>query len=180
MSKLREKYNKEIQQKLMKELQLSNVHSVPALKKIVLNIGAGEAVANPKVVEITQEILSAITGQRAVITKAKKSISNFKIREGLAIGSMVTLRGDKMWDFYEKLIDIVIPRIKDFRGLNPFAFDNAGNYTLGIKDHTIFPEIDPNEIDKVRSLEITFVTSVNDKEASKKLLRELGLPLKKE
>jgi large subunit ribosomal protein L5 len=180
MSKLKEEYNKSIRPKLMKELELANVHSVPTLKKIIVNVGVGEAVANPKAIEVVSDMLTNITGQKAVVTKAKKAISNFKIRQGMAIGAMVTLRGENMWYFYEKLVNIIIPRIKDFRGLNLNSFDGAGNYTLGIKDHTIFPEIDPNEIDRVRSLEITIVTGSEDKEASKKLLLELGLPLKKQ
>lgn len=163
----------------MKDLHLSNPNSVPTLKKIVVNIGAGEAVANPKATEIVQAMLTDITGQKAVITKAKKAISNFKIREGMPIGAAVTLRGDMMWNFYEKLVDVVIPRIKDFRGLSANSFDNAGNYTVGIKDHTIFPEVDPNEIDKVRGLEITIVTSAHDKQSSRILLTQLGLPLQK-
>ena len=178
MSELKEKYNKEIKPKLLKDLKLSNVHSVPTIKKIVVNIGVGEAVTNPKAIDICQEILTSITSQKAVVTKAKKSVSNFKIRQNMPIGVMVTLRGENMWSFYEKLVNIVIPRIKDFRGLNN-SFDMRGNYTMGVKDHTIFPEVDPNEIDRVRSLEITIVTSAGNPENAKILLTELGLPLKK-
>lgn len=180
MSELKEKYNKTLKKDLLTKLRLENINSVPGLQKIVLNIGTGEAVSNEKAIEITQDILTQITGQKAVVTKSKKAISNFKIRQGMPIGVMVTLRGKNMWAFYEKLVNIVIPRIKDFRGLNPNSFDNAGNYTLGIKDHTIFPEIDPNEIDKIRSLEITIVTNTREKEHARELLYDLGLPLKKQ
>lgn len=179
MSNLKEKYEKEIKTKLMKELNLSNINSVPGIKKIAVNIGVGEAVVNPKALEISEKILTDITGQKAVVTKAKKAISNFKIRQAMPIGVMVTLRGEKMWFFLDKLINIVIPRIKDFRGLNPNAFDSTGNYTLGIKDYTIFPEVDTNEIDKIRGFEITIVTSCSDKEQARKLLLDFGLPLKK-
>lgn len=179
MSKLKENYNNSIKKTLQKDLNLPNVNSVPGLEKIVLNVGVGESRVNGKAVEIVQDMLSDIAGQKAVVTKAKKAISNFKIRQGDPIGVKVTLRKDRMWNFYEKLVDIVIPRIKDFRGLSATAFDNFGNYTIGIRDHTVFPEIDPNEIDKIRSFEITLVTTAKNKEESRQLLTALGLPLKK-
>ncbi len=160
----------------MKEQEYSNAMEVPTLKKIIINVGAGEAVENKAALEEIVEMLTKISGQKPVVNKAKKAISSFKIREGMDVGVSVTLRGDRMWQFFDKLINIVLPRTKDFRGLNPKSFDGAGNFSLGIEDHTVFVEIDPNNVTKIRSLQVVIVTtSVNDKDG-KALLDKFGFP----
>lgn len=176
MNKLREKYNKELKKILKEELKLKNICSVPTLDKIVINVGVGEAVTNPDAISRVREDIAQITGQRPIITRAKAAISNFKIRENQEIGIKVTLRRDRMWDFFEKLIKIVIPRIKDFRGLSKKSFDGFGNYTIGIKEYGIFPEIDINKIDKVRGLQVTIATTAKNDEKALKLLTILGMP----
>jgi large subunit ribosomal protein L5 len=176
MNRLQEEYKKRIAGELMKEQEYSNAMEVPTLKKIIINVGAGEAVENKAALEEIVEMLTKISGQKPVVNKAKKAISSFKIREGMDVGVSVTLRGDRMWQFFDKLINIVLPRTKDFRGLNPKSFDGAGNFSLGIEDHTVFVEIDPNNVTKIRSLQVVIVTtSVNDKDG-KALLDKFGFP----
>ncbi len=155
MNRLQEEYNKTISKELMKEQNYTNVMQVPTLKKIVVNVGAGEAVDNKAALDEIVEMLTRITGQKPVVNKAKKAVSAFKIRQGMEIGVSVTLRGERMWQFFDKLVNIVLPRTKDFRGLSPRSFDGAGNYSLGREDHTVVIEIDPNNVSKIRSLEVT-------------------------
>ena len=179
MNRLLEEYNKTIKSELMKEQGYSNPMEVPTLKKIVVNVGAGEAVEKKEVIDEMVEMLTKITGQRPIVNKAKKAISTFKIREGMDIGVSVTLRGEKMWHFFDKLVNIVLPRTKDFRGVSPKALDGAGNCSLGIEDHTVFIEIDPNNVTKIRSLEVTIVTSAKDNTGGKALLDKFGFPFTK-
>jgi large subunit ribosomal protein L5 len=179
MARLKEKYIQEIIPKLQKELEFKNVSEVPRLEKIVLNMGVGEAIQNPKFLDAAVADLRVIAGQQPIITRAKKSISNFKLRAGMAIGCAVTLRRERMYEFFDRLISVAIPRIRDFRGVPPKGFDGRGNYTLGIKEQLIFPEIDYDKIDKVRGLSITFVTSSKTDEGAFALLRELGMPFRK-
>jgi len=180
MNRLKEKYKKEIIKKLKKELGKSNDFAVPNLKKIVINVGLGEVINNSQALETMSEDLKTITAQKPLVTKARKAISNFDIRPGLEIGLKVTLRRDRMWDFFDKLISIILPRIKDFRGVSRSAFDGFGNYSLGIKDHTVFPEIDPNKIEKIRSLQVNIVTTAENDKEGLKLLEVLGMPFSKE
>jgi large subunit ribosomal protein L5 len=179
MNRLRERYEKEITPALIKELELSNVMQVPFVKKVVVNIGLGEALDNPKALDAAAGDLAAITGQHPVITKARLSIANFKLREGRSIGAMVTLRGSRMWDFLDRLMNIVLPRVRDFRGVSPESFDGRGNYTLGLREQIIFPEIEYDQVDKIRGLEITIVTSAGNDERAKALLQMLGMPFRK-
>jgi len=179
MNRLRERYEKEITPALIKELELSNVMQVPFVKKVVVNIGLGEALDNPKALDAAAGDLAAITGQHPVITKARLSIANFKLREGRSIGAMVTLRGSRMWDFLDRLMNIVLPRVRDFRGVSPESFDGRGNYTLGLREQIIFPEIEYDQVDKIRGLEITIVTSAGNDERAKVLLQMLGMPFRK-
>ncbi|OGK33704.1 50S ribosomal protein L5 [Candidatus Roizmanbacteria bacterium RIFCSPHIGHO2_12_FULL_36_11] len=172
-------YNQEVKKKLMAELKLSNQMEVPKVIKIVVNVGAGEAVINKGVLEKIQEQLSLITGQKAIITKARKSVSAFKIRKGLPIGVKVTLRDKRMYSFLEKLIKVVIPRLRDFRGIREKSIDTHGNLNLGFSEQTIFPEIDFEKVDKIRGLEITIVTNAKDKEKGKRLFEMLGTPFSK-
>ena len=169
-------YNQEIKKKLKDELKLNNVMQVPKVVKIIVNVGAGEAVSNKAVLEKIQEQIGLITGQKAIITKARKSISAFKIRKGLPIGVKVTLRDKKMYSFLEKFVKITVPRFRDFRGIKENSIDQHGNLNLGINEQTIFPEIDFDKIDKIRGLEITIVTNANTKEKGKKLFEMLGIP----
>ena len=180
MARLKEEYNNKIKQELMKEGGFKNPMEVPMLKKIVVNVGAGEAVNNKTAIEEIVEILRLITGQKPVVNKAKKAVSAFKIREGMEIGVSATLRGDRMWEFFDKLVNVVLPRTKDFRGLNPKSFDGAGNYSLGVEDHTVFVEIDPNNVTKIRSLEITIVTTAKNDKDARLLLDKFGFPFKKD
>jgi len=180
MNRLKETYKKEIVPKLMKKLKIENNMAVPNLEKIVINIGLGEVVKNPQALEKMSDDLSVITGQKPLVTKVKKAISNFNIRPGMDIGLKVTLRHDRMWDFFDKLVTIVLPMVKDFRGLSRRSFDGYGNYSLGMRDHTIFPEIDPNKIDKIRSLQIIIVTTARKDHDGLILLEELGMPFAKE
>ncbi|KKR05653.1 MAG: 50S ribosomal protein L5 [candidate division WS6 bacterium GW2011_GWF2_39_15] len=176
MTRLQEDYNKRVRPELMKELNLSNFMAVPTIKKIVINCGVGEAVTNGNAIEEVSEIISLIAGQKPVVNKAKKAIAAFKIREGLEIGVSTTLRGDRMWEFFDKLVNVVFPRTKDFRGVNPKAFDGAGNYSIGILEHTVFPEIDANKVAKIRPLQLTIVTSTKDDKQAYALLDKFGFP----
>lgn len=179
MNRLKEKYQKEIVPALMESLPIENVMQVPQLKKVVVNIGLGEALENPKALDAAVSDLTQITGQKPIVLKARKSIANFKLREGRQIGAKVTLRGEKMWSFVDRLVNIVLPRVRDFRGISPDAFDGRGNYTLGLKEQLIFPEIEYDKIDKVRGMEITLVTSAPDDEQAAALLEMLGMPFRK-
>ena len=180
MARLLEEYNNRIKGELMKEGNFANVMEVPTLKKIVVNVGAGEAISNKSSLEEVVKMIELITGQKPVINKAKKAISAFKLREGMEIGVSATLRGDRMWEFFDKLVNVVFPRVKDFRGLSIKSFDKAGNYSVGIEDHTIFIEIDPNNVTKIRSLEVTIVTTAKDAKSGKLLLDKFGFPFIKD
>jgi large subunit ribosomal protein L5 len=175
-SRLKERFEKEIVPELSKELAEDNLMALPRLEKIVLNMGLGEAVANPKILEGAAEELTAIAGQRAVVTKAKKSIATYKLREGMPIGARVTLRGQRMYEFLDRLINIALPRVRDFRGVSTKAFDGRGNYTLGIRDHFIFPEIDYAKTDKSKGLNVTIVTTAGRDDRALALLKQLGMP----
>lgn len=176
MNRMQERYNKEVAPALLKSFGFKNVMQVPRLEKIVVNIGLGEALDNPKALEAAVTDLTTITGQKPVQTKARKSIANFKLREGRLIGTKVTLRGPRMWAFFDRLVNIALPRVRDFRGISPNAFDGRGNYTLGLKDQLVFPEIEYDKIDKLRGMEITIVTSAQNDEEARALLRQLGMP----
>ncbi|KXG75711.1 50S ribosomal protein L5 [Fervidicola ferrireducens] len=176
MPRLREKYEKEVIPALMKKFNYKNVMQVPRLEKVVLNMGISDAKENPKAIESATRDLAMITGQKPVVTKAKKSIASFKIRKGMAIGAKVTLRGNRMYEFLDKLFNIALPRVRDFKGLSPDAFDGRGNYTLGIREQLIFPEIDYDKIDKIRGMDITIVTTAKTDEEARELLKGLGMP----
>lgn len=178
MSQLKERYEKEIAPKLQEQFGFKNPYEIPRLEKIVLNMGLGEAIQNMKIMDTAVEELKAIAGQKPVITRAKKSIAAFKLREGMPIGCMVTLRRQRMWDFLNKLVNIALPRVRDFRGISGKAFDGNGNYSLGIKEHIIFPEIDYDKIDKIKGLNVSIVTSATTDEEGKALLKLLGMPFK--
>lgn len=180
MNILKEKYQQEVSPALMKSLGLTNVMQVPRIKKVVINIGMGEANDNPKALDAAVQDLSAITGQKPVITKARKSIANFKLREGRAIGTAVTLRGEKMWAFLDRLMNIVLPRVRDFRGVSAESFDGRGNYTLGLREQIIFPEIEYDKVDKVRGMEITIVTTAPSDDQAAAMLQMLGMPFRKD
>ena len=179
MNRLKERYQQEIVPALFKALDLTNIMQVPAPKKVVVNIGLGEAMDNPKAMEAAIADMTQITGQKPVITKARKSIANFKLREGRAIGAKVTLRGEKMWSFLDRLMNIVLPRVRDFRGVSADAFDGRGNYTLGLREQLIFPEIEYDKIDKIRGMEITIVTNAPTDDQAAMLLQMLGMPFRK-
>ena len=178
--KLKEKYRKELAPALMKELGLKNVMEVPRLEKIVINMGVGKATGNQRLIEEAVGTLSAITGQKAVTTRAKKAISNFKVRENLPIGVKVTLHGDRMWDFFERFVTIALPRVRDFRGVPRRGFDGRGNYTMGIKEQIIFLEINYDKISQVMGMDISFVTNSKDDEGCRALLTALGMPFRKQ
>jgi large subunit ribosomal protein L5 len=178
-SRLKETYTKEIAPAMAKKFGYKNVMQIPKLDKIVINMGVGEAKENSKVLESAVKDLETITGQKAILTRAKKSIANFKIREGMPIGCKVTLRGEKMYEFADRLINLSLPRVRDFRGVNPNAFDGRGNYSLGIKEQLIFPEIEYDKIDKVRGMDIIFVTTANTDEEARELLTLFGMPFSK-
>ena len=180
MARLREEYNKKIKKEVMKELGYENPMQVPTLEKIIVNIGAGEVITNSSALEEIVEMLTLITGQKPVVNKAKKAISAFKIRQGQEVGVSVTLRGDRMWEFFDKLINVVFPRTKDFRGLKPKSFDGSGNFSVGIEDHTVFIEIDPNQVSKVRSLQVTIVTTAENDNEGKVFLDKFGFPFVKD
>ena len=179
MNALKERYKIEIVPALMKEFDFKNVMQVPDLEKIIVNIGMGEALDSPNTLDAAVADLTAITGQKPIVTKAKHSIANFKLREGRSIGVKVTLRGDRMWSLFDRLVKIALPRVRDFRGVSPKSFDGRGNYTLGIREQLIFPEINYDKIDKIRGMEITFVTSAKNDEQAMALFRELGMPFRK-
>lgn len=178
MANLKTKYQQEVVPALQKQFNYQNVMQTPRLEKIVLNVGLGEAVQNAKALDAAMGDIAAITAQKPVVTRAKKSIATFKIREGMPIGCKVTLRGERMWDFLEKLVSIALPRVRDFRGVSPKAFDGRGNYALGLKEQLIFPEIDYDKIDKIRGMDIIVVTTANTDEEGKALLKGLGMPFR--
>ena len=178
MARLKERYQKEVAPAIAKEFGIENPMAVPRLDKIVLNMGMGEAVANAKVLDTAVEELKAIAGQKPVITRAKKSIASFKLRQGMPIGTMVTLRGDQMYEFFDRLVSIALPRVRDFRGVSPKAFDDRGNYTIGIREQLIFPEIDFNKVDKLRGMNICIVTTARDDDQARSLLKALGMPFR--
>ena len=175
-SRLKETYQNEIVDALMKKFGYKNVMQVPKIDKVVINMGVGEAKENAKILDAAVSDLETITGQKAVITRAKNSVANFKIREGMPIGCKVTLRGDKMYEFVDRLINLALPRVRDFRGVNPNAFDGRGNYALGIKEQLIFPEIEYDKIDKIRGMDVIFVTTAKTDEESRELLRLFNMP----
>ncbi len=179
MAGIKEHYSDNCVPQLMKEFGYGSIMQVPNLTKIVLNMGLGEAVQNPKIIEGAVNEMTQIAGQKAVVTKAKKSIATFKLREGMPIGCRVTLRGDKMWDFFSKLINVALPRVRDFRGISFKAFDGNGNYAMGIKEHIIFPEIDYDKIDKIKGLNISIGTSAKSDDEGRFLLKSLGMPFRK-
>ena len=179
MSRLKDLYKDEIADAMQKKFGYKNVMEIPKLDKIVINMGVGEAKENAKALESAVKDLETITGQKAVLTKAKSSIANFKIREGMNIGCKVTLRGDKMYEFLDRLVNLALPRVRDFRGVNPNAFDGRGNYALGIKEQLIFPEIEYDKVDKVRGMDIIFVTTAKTDEEARELLRLFNMPFAK-
>ena len=179
MSRLREQYKNEIVDAMMKKFEYKNVMEVPKLEKIVVNMGVGEAKENAKLLEAAMKDMETITGQKAVSTKAKNSVANFKIREGMAIGCKVTLRGEKMYEFLDRLVNLALPRVRDFRGVNPNGFDGRGNYALGIKEQIIFPEIEYDKVDKVRGMDIVFVTTAKSDEEARELLTQFNMPFAK-
>jgi large subunit ribosomal protein L5 len=176
--RLQGKYKQDVVPALMKRFNYTNVMQVPRLKSIVLNMGLGEAVGNPKMVDAAVTELTQITGQKPVVTKAKKSIATFKLREGMPIGAKVTLRRERMWEFLDRLVTLGLPRVRDFRGVSPKAFDGAGNYTLGLKEQIVFPEIDFDKVEKIKGMNITFVTTAATDEEAKELLANLGMPFR--
>ena len=180
MSRLKDLYMDEIREQMMKKFGYKNIMQVPKLDKIVVNMGIGEARENEKILEAATRDMATITGQKPVITKAKKSIANFKIREGMPIGCKVTLRGDRMYEFLDRLVNLALPRVRDFRGVNPNSFDGRGNYALGIKEQLIFPEIEYDKIDKVRGMDIIFTTTANTDEEARELLRLFNMPFARE
>ncbi|MCH4035209.1 MAG: 50S ribosomal protein L5 [Lachnospiraceae bacterium] len=179
MSRLKDQYNNEIREALTKKFGYTNPMQVPKLDKIVVNMAVGEAKENEKVLESAAKDMTEITGQKPVYTKAKKSIANFKIREGMPIGCKVTLRGDRMYEFLDRLVSLALPRVRDFRGVNPNSFDGRGNYAMGIKEQLIFPEIEYDKVDKVRGMDIIFTTTANTDEEARELLRLFGMPFAK-
>lgn len=179
MNRLQEKYNNEVVPQLMKQFEYKSIMEVPKIEKIVVNIGVGDAITNSKLLDEAVEELTAITGQAPVVTKAKKSIANFKLREGMPIGCKVTLRSEKMYDFMDKLVNISLPRVRDFRGVSDTSFDGRGNYTLGVKEQIIFPEIDFDKVNRSRGMDVVIVTTAKTNEESKALLQLMGMPFKK-
>ena len=176
--RLRKKYKDEIVPQLMKDFNFKNVMQVPKLDRIVVNMGLGEAVQNAKLVESAAEELTAITGRKPIVTRAKKSIASFKLREGMPIGVMVTLRGEQMYDFLDRLVSIALPRTRDFKGISPKAFDGRGNYTLGIREQIVFPEINYDKIDRIKGMNVTLVTTAETDEQGRALLKSLGMPFR--
>ena len=180
MNRMQSKYQKDVAPVLMKSFDFKNVMQIPRVEKVVVNIGLGEAMDEPKALEAAASDLMQVTGQKPVMTKSRKSIAAFKLREGRVIGTKVTLRGERMWAFLDRLMNIALPRVRDFRGVSPNAFDGRGNYTLGLRDQLIFPEIDYDKIDKMRGMEVTIVTSARTDDQARVLLQLLGMPFKKE
>ena len=179
MNRLEQKYNETVKPSLMKEFNYKSVMECPKLEKVVLNMGVGDAIANPKLLEEAVEEMTMVSGQKPVVTKAKKSIANFKLREGMSIGCKVTLRGERMYEFLDKLFNIDLPRVRDFHGVSGTAFDGRGNYTLGVKEQLIFPEINFDKVNKVRGLDVVIVTSAKTNKEAYQLLSELGMPFAK-
>jgi large subunit ribosomal protein L5 len=179
MNRLKEKYVKEITPALMSKFNYKSVMQVPKLEKIVLNMGIGDAVQNAKALDVAVEELATITGQKPVVTRAKKSIAGFRLREGMPIGAKVTLRGERMFEFIDKLVSVSLPRVRDFRGVSKKSFDGRGNYTLGVKEQLIFPEIDYDKVSKVRGMDIVIVTTANTDEEARELLTQIGMPFQK-
>ncbi len=177
-ARLKERYEKEIRAALVKEFGLKNPMQAPRVEKVVVNMGLGEAIQNGKILDASLEQLSAITGQKPVVTKARKSIANFKLRQGQSIGAMVTLRGDRAYEFIDRLVNVALPRVRDFKGVSPKAFDGKGNYTLGVKEQIIFPEINYDKVEKIKGLNITVVTTAGNDEQGRALLRHLGMPFR--
>jgi large subunit ribosomal protein L5 len=177
-ARLKERYQKEIAPALAKEFGITNPMATPRLEKIVINMGLGEAIGNSKLLDTATDELAAITGQKPVVTRAKKSIASFKLRQGMSIGAMVTLRGERMYEFFDRLVSIALPRVRDFRGVSPRSFDGRGNYTLGVREQLIFPEIDFNKVDKTRGMNITIVTTARTDDQARALLRALGMPFR--
>jgi large subunit ribosomal protein L5 len=178
MARLKDKYKNEIAGSLAKEFSITNPMAVPKIEKIVVNMGLGEASSNAKILDVASDEVKAITGQKPVITKAKKSIAAFKLRQGMNIGTMVTLRGDRMYEFLDRLISVALPRVRDFRGVSAKAFDGRGNYTLGVHEQLIFPEIDFNKVDKTRGMNISIVTTAKSDDQARSLLKALGMPFR--
>jgi large subunit ribosomal protein L5 len=176
--RLRARYQKDVVPALMKRFNYTNTMQVPRLQKVVVNMGLGEATQNPKLVDAAVVEMGSITGQKPVVTRAKKSIATFKLRENMPIGAMVTLRRERMWEFVDRLVSVSLPRVRDFRGVSPKAFDGAGNYTLGLKEQIVFPEIDFDKVEKVKGMNITFVTTAETNEEAKELLAQLGMPFR--
>lgn len=179
MTRLKEKFNNEISAELVKKFNYSSVMEVPKIEKIVVNMGIGDAVQNSKVLDSAVEELQAITGQKPLVTKAKKSIATFRLREGMPIGAKVTLRGEQMYEFFDKLVSVSLPRVRDFRGVSKKSFDGRGNYTLGVKEQLIFPEIDYDKVSKVRGMDIVIVTTAKTDEEARELLTQFGMPFQK-
>ena len=177
-ARLKERYQKDVAPQIAKELGIGNPMAVPRVEKIVINMGMGEAIANAKILDTAADELRAVTGQKPVVTKAKKSIASFKLRQGMPIGVVVTLRGDRMYEFLDRLVSIALPRVRDFRGVSPKAFDGRGNYTIGIREQLIFPEIDFNKVDKLRGMNISIVTTARNDELARALLKGLGMPFR--
>ena len=178
MSRLRQRYEKEVIPALKKEFGYTNVMAIPKIEKVVVNMGLGEATQNAKIIDAGADEVARITGQKPVVTRAKKSIAQFKVRKGMPIGTMVTLRGERMWEFLDRLIAVALPRVRDFRGVSPRGFDGRGNYTLGLRDQLLFPEIDYMKVDKARGMNISVVTTARTDEESRKLLQLLGMPFR--
>jgi len=178
MARLKDRYVTEVAPALLKEFELGNVMQAPRLKKIVVNVGVAEALDNAKALDAAVNDITVITGQKPVVTKARKSISNFKLREGRAIGVKVTLRGERMWSFFDRLVNVALPRVRDFRGISPDGFDGRGNYTMGLSEQLVFPEINYDKIDKLRGFEVTLVTSAANDDQGRRLLQLLGMPFK--
>jgi large subunit ribosomal protein L5 len=177
-ARLKERYEKELRSALMKELGFTNPMQVPRLEKVVVNMGLGEAISNGKIIDASLAQLTMIAGQKPVVTKSRKSIANFKLRQGQSIGVMVTLRGDRMYEFFDRLVSVALPRVRDFKGVSPKAFDGKGNYTLGIREQIIFPEINYDQVEKIKGMNITVVTTARDDEEGRALLRQLGMPFR--
>ena len=177
-ARLKERYQKEVAPAIAKEFGIKNPMAIPRVSKVVLNMGMGEAIANAKILDTAADEVRAIVGQKPVITKAKKSIASFKLRQGMPIGVMVTLRGDRMYEFLDRLVSIALPRVRDFRGVSPKAFDGRGNYTIGVREQLIFPEIDFNKVEKMRGMNISIVTTARNDEQARALLKSLGMPFR--
>jgi large subunit ribosomal protein L5 len=178
MSRLRDRYSKEVAPAMKKEFGYKNVMAIPKIEKVVVNMGLGDATQNTKIVDTGTDEVARITGQKPVVTRAKKSIAQFKVRKGMPIGTMVTLRGERMWEFLDRLISVALPRVRDFRGVSPRGFDGRGNYTLGLKDQLLFPEIDYMKVDKARGMNVSVITTAKTDEEARKLLQLMGVPFR--